>query len=147
MSRSNEWGESLERTISRSRDQNGLLVYSLVEGEQMTIGINGRTPEGIDLEQSRTIIARSLGTREGKLEITADTAEMDNWNGRVVCLGSYAFSFATVQFNRAGLLRGFVGAHCGVVVDFSAEHFSGETAPTSFMAEYNSLALEGQLVF
>ncbi len=147
MSRRNEWNETLDETITRSRAQGGLLVYSMAPEEVIEVGISGRTPEGIDIEQSRNITARALGIKNGALEILDDTAEIDNCRGKVICLGSYAFNIAGVQFSSPGLLRGFIAFENGVVVDQSASHFTGEIPPTYLMAEYSDLILEDQVIF
>jgi len=47
MSRSNEWNESLKATIKRSRMQKGLLVYSMVAGEEIEVGISGHIADGV----------------------------------------------------------------------------------------------------
>jgi hypothetical protein len=146
MQRSNEWGESLDQTIARSRAQQSLLAYSMVEGEQIEVGFQGRTPEGIQLEEKRLLVARSLGLSTGALEVIEDTAEFENWAGRTLCLGSYAFQALGVEFTRPGLLRGLIGLRQGVVIDLSAQHFVGQ-APDYLLAEYDSLTLEDETIF
>lgn len=146
MSRINEWGESLEETIKRSRTQSGLLVYSMVEGEEIEISTQSHTPEGVQLEAARTLSARALGTATGAVEIIDDSNTEDSWLNRVVCLGSYSFSANGIEFTEAGILRGFIGHNQGVVVDLSARHFIGND-PTVLLAEYASLSLEGQQIF
>ena len=147
MPRSNEWGESLDQTITRSRVQKGLLAYSLCEGEVIQAAISGKTPDAIKLEEDRTITARALGTRVGALEIIEDTATEDSWKNRTICLGSYAFSTAGIGFHTPGLLRGMINQNAGVVVDFSVEHFVGNQPPSYLLAEYETLHLEGVLIF
>ena len=147
MPRSNEWGETLEKTIIRSRAQLGLLVYSMVDGEVIEVGINGNSPDGVALDQSRIITARSQGLQTGALEVIEDTSEADDWTHKVICLGSYAFGFSGIEIARARLMRGFIAHNAGVVVDLSAEHFVGASPPSYLMAEYSTLSLEGERIF
>lgn len=147
MSRPNEWGESLAETIERSRDQRGLLAYSMVEGEEIQIGIQGYSPEGVmEVEVSRLVVARALGRTDGALEVIDDTNAEDSWRNRTICLGSYSFSANGIEFKEPGLLRGFIGQNQGVVVDLSAQHFVGEP-PSFLLAEYASLSLETESIF
>lgn len=147
MSRPNEWGESLAETIERSRAQRGLLAYSMVEGEEIQMGIQGYSPEGVmEGEVSRFVVARALGRADGALEIIDDTNAEDNWRDRTICLGSYSFSANGIEFTSPGVLKGFIGHHQGVVVDLSARHFDGEP-PSLLLAEYASLSLESQSIF
>lgn len=147
MARSNEWRETLEQTIERSRMQNGLLVYSLVAGETIRVGINGTSPEGVVLEPSRTITARATVQHGGVLEVLEDTASDDSWRDRMICLGSFAYKLGDLEFTRGGLLRGMIANSAGVVVDLGAQHFVGDTEPNFLMAEYEALQLEGEIIF
>lgn len=147
MTRSNEWGESLQQTIYRSKAQRGLLVYSMVAGEEITVGISGHIAGDIEVDESRIIKALSVGTSAGALEVIEDTAETDNWQGRVICLGSFAYNISNVDFSSPGLLRGFIGADQGVAVDLSGEHFTGSSDPGYMLAQYKTLDLEGQPIF
>ena len=147
MSRSNEWNESLEETIERSHRQNGLLVYSMVCGEEIEVGISGHIADGVEVGESRIIRARSLGLPTGALDVLEDTSEDPNWKNRVICLGSFAYNVANIEFARAGLLRGFIGFNQGVVVDLTAQHFVGQTKPEYLLAQYKTLDLEGQKIF
>lgn len=149
MSRSNEIGESLEQTIDRARRTKAILTYWLNEGEALKVAISGVTPEGTQLEQNRFVTARVLGLKTGALEVIEDTAEVDSWQSKTICLGSYAFSLAngSVEFSSPGLLRGYIGANQGVIVDLSGEHFFGETPPVNLMAEYESAWIEDEVIF
>ncbi len=97
--------------------------------------------------ESRIVRARSLGLPTGALDVLEDTAEGSNWENRVICLGSFAYNVANVEFTRAGLLRGFIGFNQGVVVDLTAEHFTGQTTPEYLPAQYKTLSLDGQKIF
>jgi hypothetical protein len=147
MTRSNEWGESLEQTVERSRIQNGLLVYSMVAGETIRVGINGTSPEGVVLEPSRSITARATGQHGGVLEVLDDTAPEDSWRDRMICLGSFAYKLGNLEFIRGGLLRGMIANGAGVVVDLNGQHFVGDTEPNFLKAEYETLILEDQVIF
>lgn len=147
MTRSNEWGESLEETIERSRRQEGLLVYSMIPGEEIEVGISGHVADGVEVGESRIVRARSLGLPTGALDILEDTVEDPTWKNRVICLGSFVYNVANVEFDRAGLLRGFIGCDRGVVVDLSAQHFVGQIKPEYLLAQYKTLDLEGQKIF
>ena len=156
----NEWNETLEQTVDRSKVQGGLLVYSLVEDEVIKVGINGVTPEGIDLGQGRELTARATGLHGGVLEIVEDTAEVLNWTGLNVCLGSIGYSFAGIEFNTGGLLRGYITKHSAVAVDLAGNHFrasdevpdiltvaTGQMSYDILMAEYDTLFLEDHMIF
>lgn len=148
MSRSNEWGETLDQTVERSRLQKGLLVYSMVAGEEIEIGISGHVAEGIEVTESRIVRARSLGQPTGALDILDDTAKDENWRNKAICLGSFAYNVGIIEFERAGLLRGFIGLHQGVVVDQAARHFFELDAQVEYLpAQYLSLSLEGLEIF
>ncbi len=147
MARKNEWGDSLEKTIIKSRAQGGLLVYSMVEGEIVEVGINGSSPEGVNLDESRIITARFLGSNNGALEVVEDTSIRDSWVERKICLGSYIFKFSSVESRRPALLRGYIAHNAGVVVDMNADHFEGNTRPDQLMAEYSTLSLEHERIF
>jgi hypothetical protein len=147
MIRSNEWGESLEATVKRSRLQGSLLVYSMVEGEEITIGMSGQVANGVEATESRVIRARSLGLSSGAIEVLDDSDRELNWRNRIICLGSFAYNLGNVEFQRAGLLRGYIGHDKGVVVDLSAQHFTEQLPPEFLLAQYKTLALEGQKIF
>ena len=140
-------GESLEQTIERSREQRGLLAYSMVEGEQIEVGISGHVAEGVEVGESRIIVARSLGLPTGALEVIQDTVNGgDSWLNRRVCLGSLTFGLGQAGFLRGGLLRGFIGYDQAVAVDLTAQHFEAgdyECLP----AQYKTLDLEGHHIF
>ncbi len=146
MSRSNEWGESLEKTIARGRGQRGLLVYSMMPNEELEVGITGLSRDGVQVEKNRIIRAALTEQRIGKLYVIEDTATGDNWVGRDICLGSSVVSLGEVELLRGGLLRGLIGLGQGVVVDFSAQHFVREE-PNYLMAEYQTLSLQDQKIF
>ncbi len=146
MSRSNEWGESLEKTIERSQAQGGLLVYSMMPDEEIEVTIAGLTEGDIRVEEDRTVKAVLIEQRTGKLRVTEDTAAGDNWAGREICLGSSVFSIGEIELVRGGLLRGLIARNQGVVVDLAAQHFEGRE-PNYLMAKYQSLSLEGQDIF
>jgi len=146
MTRRNEWNETLEQTIERSHSQGGLLVYSMVPGEEIEVMINGETNDGMHVEESRLVRATCIEPKIGGLEVTTDTATRENWAGKHICLGSYAFSLGNIAFSRAGLLRGMINLNNGVVIDLSAQHFTGEP-PTYLMAEYQTLSLQDQRIF
>lgn len=146
MIRSNEWGESLEATIIRSQAQGGLLVYSMLPDEKIEVGIGGVTRDGIQVEEDRIITAALVEQRTGKLHVLEDTASGENWTGKDICLGSSVFSLGEVELARGGLLRGMIGLGQGVVVDFTASHFTREE-PTYLMAEYHALSLQDQRIF
>ncbi len=146
MIRSNEWGESLEATIIRSQAQGGLLVYSMIPDEKIEVGISGVTRDGIQVEEDRIIIAALVEQRIGKLRVLEDTASGENWAGKDICLGSSVFSLGEIELARGGLLRGLIGVGQGVVVDFTASHFTREE-PTYLMAEYHTLSLQDQRIF
>lgn len=145
--RSNEWGESLRRTVERSRRLQALLTYSMVEGEQVEIGISGSMSEGFEVGESRIIVARSLGLTTGALEVIQDTStDNTNWSDSRICLGSIAFTLGGIELQKGGLLRGFLGNKMGVVVDPTAQHFeAGE--PEHLLAQYTTLSLEGHVIF
>lgn len=146
MTRRNEWNETLEQTIERSQALGGLLVYSMMPGEEIEVMINGESNDGMHVEESRLVRATCIEPKIGGLEVTADSATRENWTGKHICLGSYAFSLGGIVFSRAGLLRGMINMNNGVVVDFSAQHFNGEP-PTYLMAEYQTLSLQDQRIF
>lgn len=146
MIRPNEWGESLETTVERSSAQRGLLVYSLVPDEELEVTISGISRDGIQTEGDRVIRAALVEQRIGKLHVLEDTASDENWTGRDMCLGSSVFSLGGIELVRGGLFRGMIGLGQGVVVDFSATHFTVEE-PTYLMAEYRALSLQDQRIF
>jgi len=146
MTRSNELGESLEETIERGRTQRGLLVYSMVPDEELEVTIHGLSTENVQIEEDRVVRAALIDQRVGKLHVIHDTAANENWTGKDVCLGSSVLYLGDIKLARGGLLRGMIGLGQGVVVDLSAQHFTGE-APDYLMAEYLALSLQDQQIF
>ena len=147
MSRKNVLGEDLYQTVIRSRSQNSLLLYSLVKDEVIELGINGKTPEGVEIEPSRVITARALGLKTEPLEVIGDTSVVENWAGRTLSLGSYVVSgIAIRKLSTPTIVRGLLAYGGGVAIDFSGENFEGQMAATLLMAEYESLSLQDQKI-
>lgn len=146
MVRSNEWGETLDQTLERCKTQRGLLVYSMMPDEELEVTISGASRDGVQIEEDRIVRAVLVEQRIGKLHVIEDTATIEKWTDRDICLGSSVFSLGEIELVRGGLLRGMIGLGQGVVVDFSAQHFTG-LEPTYLMAEYHTLSLQDQRIF
>ncbi len=145
MAHPNEGGENLDLRVTIARDHNGLYVYSLLDDEQIQVDIRGLRVENVQVEPDRSIVARSIGTRAGILYVESDSSPEPNWTERTICLGSFISRFGDLGPNNPRIARGFIACNQGVAVDLSGQHFV--FPPPTYLAEYESLYLEGEPIF
>lgn len=146
MARINDWGETLDQTVYRSKADNNLQIRSLLPGEEIKVEISDSCA-GLQVEEDRIITARCVNPRYGVLNVIGDTAHADPWAGKFISLGSFVFSAGGLKLLDDGLLRGFISQGHGVAVDFSGSIHAPASGYDFLLAEYQSLYLEGQQIF
>lgn len=128
------------------RGVGGLFVYSMALGDFLEVAIDGKTPDGLQVEEDGILIGRLTDNMAGKLHIVGDTRQTEKWLDQSINLGTSINSGG--MFTRGGLLRGYIIPNGCVTADLSGMHFGGDEEDIRVLpARYSGIKVNGHTLF
>lgn len=142
-------GQTLQRTQSHRREfekTRNFFVYDLAEGDYLQIFLDGTTPEGIQIEEDRSLFGKMTNHQSGLVIIMADSHRETSWTGRDVNFGTTLVAGGILT--TGGLLRGMIIPGSNMTVDLGGKHFFGEGSEVTIVPSiYSGLAVNGVSFF